>query len=189
MPFKDSVSQFPVTLSKSKIRFYRQGDQEDLVNAINNWNVTKYMDSSIPYPYTMDDANYWIEINEGMNRPHYSFAVEVDGKVIGSVGYQFKNRIYSKTIAIGYWIAEPYWRRGIISEVVNWLVDFIKTNEPNCIRIEAGIFEPNCGSYAVLKKCGFHKEAVLQDAISKCDLVYNMVMMVLLIKRNFQRGQ
>ena len=59
---------------------------------------------------------------------------------------------------IGYWLAKPYWKKGIMSEAVKKICE-IGFNEFGLSRITANVFEQNIGSARVVEKCGFTLEA------------------------------
>jgi RimJ/RimL family protein N-acetyltransferase len=63
---------------------------------------------------------------------------------------------------IGYWLAEPYWGRGIMPRVVKKAIEIIKIEWKDFIRIEAEIFSWNESSMRVLEKCGFTFEGILR---------------------------
>ncbi|MCF7866558.1 GNAT family N-acetyltransferase [Candidatus Woesearchaeota archaeon] len=66
----------------------------------------------------------------------------------------------------GYWLAEPYWGKGIMSEAVKQaLTEFNKKFDIK--RIEAGVFSWNKASMKVLEKNGFKLEGILKKAIKK----------------------
>ena len=66
----------------------------------------------------------------------------------------------------GYWLAEPYWGKGIMTEVVKAFTKYCFENE-NLYRLEATVFQYNSGSMRVLGKAGFEKEGCLKKAYLK----------------------
>ncbi|MBO7197215.1 MAG: GNAT family N-acetyltransferase [Tidjanibacter sp.] len=55
---------------------------------------------------------------------------------------------------LGYWLAEPYWGRGIMTEVVEVLIDRA-LGELGYHRVWAGYYDGNLRSCRVMEKCGF----------------------------------
>lgn len=55
---------------------------------------------------------------------------------------------------LGYWLAEPFWGRGIMTEVVGVLIDRA-FGELGYNRLWAGYYEGNDRSRRVMEKCGF----------------------------------
>ena len=50
---------------------------------------------------------------KGKEKPF--FTIDVDGKAIGRIGVTRGKDVYRKSAEIGYWLAEPFWNRGIMS--------------------------------------------------------------------------
>lgn len=55
---------------------------------------------------------------------------------------------------LGYWLAEPFWGRGIMTEVVGVLIERA-FGELGYNRLWAGYYEGNDRSRRVMEKCGF----------------------------------
>lgn len=118
-----------------------------------------------PYPYTIRDASAWVRSNKSYSQPN-NFAIEVDGLAVGNVGFTVKDDIYRYNAEIGYWLGEPYWGRGIISEVVPVVTRYIFQNfQVN--RLFACVLEGNVPSMRVLEKAGFRAEAIHRKAAVK----------------------
>ncbi|MBS1597088.1 MAG: GNAT family N-acetyltransferase [Bacteroidetes bacterium] len=131
-------------------------------NDIKIWNTLRDI---FPHPYTKTDADQWIALNELISPPH-NFAIRVDGETIGGAGVTLKNDVYKKNAEIGYWIAEPFWGKGIATKVVSLLTIHAFANF-DINRIYAEVFSNNPVSMKVLKKNGYHEEAVHRKAIIK----------------------
>ena len=107
----------------------------------------------MPFPYTIEDAMNWIGQNQYME-PVTHFAVVVDGKAVGSVGFELQEDIYSKNAEVGYWLGENYWGRGISTMALEWIVKYIFSGF-DIHRIYARVFISNLASRRVLEKSGF----------------------------------
>ncbi|OAB42154.1 GNAT family N-acetyltransferase [Paenibacillus glacialis] len=66
-------------------------------------------------------------------------------------------------VSIGYFLAEAHWGRGIATEAVSMLLDFLFT-DVNVNRIQAEVMPANEPSKKVLLKNGFVKEGTLRQA-------------------------
>jgi len=72
---------------------------------------------------------------------------------VGGIGLHLQNDIQCKNAEPGYWLAEPYWGKGIITKAVTQMVDYgFKTWEVS--RIFARPFGTNIASQRVLEKPG-----------------------------------
>lgn len=66
-------------------------------------------------------------------------------------------------VTIGYFLAEPFWGRGIATESVKVLLEFL-FQEVNINRVQAEVMPLNVNSKKVLLKNGFIKEGTLRQA-------------------------
>ena len=93
-------------------------------------------------------------------REKKTFALEYQGKVIGSLGIEFYNeKDYPELDAlrgreIGYVLARDYWGRGLMPEAVNAVIRYLFETE-NLDFLICGHFERNTRSRRVIEKCGF----------------------------------
>ena len=104
-------------------------------------------------------------------------AIEVEGVAAGGIAVTLLDDVYHRTAEIGYWLGEPFWGRGIMTDAVAAVVPVAFERFP-IVRIQAGVFANNPGSMRVLEKCGFIREAVLEHAITKNGVLLDEVMHV-----------
>jgi len=154
-----------IQLSKCKLRPWRIEDADSLVSNANNQNIAKNLRDIFPYPYTFNDARFFI-IHIANSKKKLTLAIEVEGKAVGSVGIHPQNDVYRKSGELGYWLGETYWGRGIVSEATNAIVHNAFENL-DLNRIYACVFVQNAASMRVLEKCGFVREAIHQKAVIK----------------------
>lgn len=57
-------------------------------------------------------------------------------------------------VEVGYWIARPFWNRGICTEALQWLVDYC-FKEQRFNALWGDFFVDNPASGRVMEKCGF----------------------------------
>ncbi|WAI02192.1 GNAT family N-acetyltransferase [Methanogenium organophilum] len=102
-------------------------------------------------------------------------AIEVDGVAAGGIAVTLLDDVYCRTAEIGYWLGEPFWGRGIMTDAIAAVVPvaFVRLD---IVRIQAGVFANNPASMRVLEKCGFVREAVLRNAITKNGVLMDEVM-------------
>lgn len=105
----------------------------------------------------------------------FAFAIEVDGTAIGSIAAFRQQNIHFRCAELGYYIAEKYWGKGITTEAVKKVCDFIFANT-DIIRIFAEPFAENVASCKVLEKAGFQYEGTLRSNAVKCGRVRDMKM-------------
>lgn len=159
-----------------EIRKWKIRDAEELANALSNKKVQDNLRDGIPFPYTTRDGEEYIKsILSSDENNTFAFAVVVDGKVIGSIGAFRQTNIHAQTAELGYYIAEKYWCRGIMTDAVKQLCDYVFLNS-DIIRIYAEPFAYNIGSCRVLEKAGFQYEGTLRKNAVKNGKVLDMRM-------------
>ena len=105
----------------------------------------------------------------------FAFAITIDNKVIGSIGAFRQANIHRQTAELGYYIAEEYWGKGIMTEAVKQICEYVFTKS-DIIRIYAEPFAYNIASCRVLEKAGFQYEGTLRNNAVKNGKVIDMKM-------------
>ena len=151
-----------------KIRRWELSDARDLAATLSNKKIQDNLRDGLPYPYTEQDGKEFISAMLAANESDtFAFAITANGKVIGSIGAFRQGNIHRQTAELGYYIAEEYWGKGIMTEAVKQLCDYVFSNT-DIIRIYAEPFAYNIGSCRVLEKAGFQYEVTL-----RCNAVKN----------------
>lgn len=122
----------------------------------------------IPFPYTEDDAARFLGVVAEATARHghpVQFAIRTaDDDLIGAFG--FEGLVYGHRAEIGYWLAKPFWGRGIMTDVVRTMCAFAFA-EWELVRITAHVFDFNAASARVLEKNGFQFEGLLRKSHCK----------------------
>jgi len=153
----------PVFKTKQfRLRPFYLKDAESLVKHINDKSIARYT-LTIPYPYYLKDAYYWLKKVEKRKKSKklevLNWAIEIDSEAVGGISLE---KIYVNHKAeVGYWLSKKYRGQGIMSEAVKQVVDY-GFKELNLKRIWAGCFTNNPASQKVLKKNGFKLEGILR---------------------------
>ena len=159
------TGEVALTLASCTLRGWRHEDAASLTRHANNPNVARNLADVFPYPYTMDDARIWIGRHAGVEPPRV-FAIVIDGDAVGGVGLEIGTDIHRRSAELGYWLAEPYWGRGIVTDAVRAVIRYgFATFDLE--HIFAGLFERNVGSRRVLEKAGFTLEGRLRMHVTK----------------------
>ena len=162
---------------KGVIREWNRGDKAALVQFANNRNVWRNLTHKFPHPYTEADADWWFSFLAQMPEPT-SWAIEVDGLAVGGIGVTLREGIFVKSAEFGYWLGEPYWGRGIMTEAVKAVSSYAMRHF-SLIRLEALIFEWNPASMRVIEKSGFVREGVLRASALKDGQIVDRVLYAL----------
>ena len=94
------------------------------------------------------------------------FAIVVDGQAVGGIGIHPGKDVERRTAAIGYWLGEAYWGRGITTEALQAMTEYV-FSAFDFARLEAYVFEWNIPSTRVLEKAGYRREARLRKKVTK----------------------
>ena len=163
-----------------RIRKWKLSDATDLAMAISNKKIQNNLRDGLPYPYTeQDGANFISDMLSADENETFAFAITVDNKVVGSIGVFRQGNIHRLTAELGYYIAEEYWGRGIMTEAVRQICEYV-FDKSDIIRIYAEPFAYNIASCRVLEKAGFQYEGTLRDNAVKNGQVIDMKMYSLL---------
>ena len=150
------------------LRQIKMSDTKDLVDAINNLNISKWL-LAVPYPYTIKDAKWFVNhVKEKSNekpRTSYEFAIilKSENKLVGGTGLNSIDRD-QETAEIGYWIAEPCWRQGYVTETTNKLIE-LAFNKLKLRRLKIPAYKTNQASNGLAKHLGFKYEGCLRKAM------------------------
>ncbi|HDZ08285.1 GNAT family N-acetyltransferase [Pseudohongiella sp.] len=155
------------------LRDYESSDAPRLVELANNENVSQFLIYTFPYPYTMEDANWWISVGSHDNGT-ITKAIEYDGAFIGTVGITPQVGWKSHTAEIGYWLGEDFWGRGIATEALKLMTEHA-FSEGVRGKLFAPVLAPNRASARVLEKNGYLLEGVLKNEVIKNGQMFDIL--------------
>jgi [ribosomal protein S5]-alanine N-acetyltransferase len=152
-------------LTSCVIRPWSLNDASAIQRYANNRQIWINLRNIFPHPYFLEDAHTFLQ-HVTSERPITTFAIATESEAIGCIGLRMGHDIHCKTAELGYWLAEPFWGRGIMSEVVEeftrWAFQAFDLE-----RIYAEPFATNPASVRVLEKAGFIFEGRLRANIFK----------------------
>lgn len=147
------------------LRPWQLSDLGSMVAFANNFNIAKNLTDKFPYPYTEKDGISYLNMVM-MDDPIRVFAIDIDGLAVGSIGVFPQDDIHRLNAEMGYWLAEPYWGKGIVPQAVILMVEYAFRTFP-IDRIFARPFGSNIASQRVLEKAGFVLEGRFEKALIK----------------------
>jgi ribosomal-protein-alanine N-acetyltransferase len=145
-----------IELSFGSIRPWHEDDVESLARYANNRKIWLNVRDGFPHPYTEDNARAYIA-DVQQQQPMTVFAIATPTEAIGSIGIGLNQDVHRLTAELGYWLAEPYWGRGIVSEGVAAFCRYA-CEAFGLVRIYAEPYATNPASCRVLEKAGFTLE-------------------------------
>lgn len=153
--------------SRLLLRPFTEHDTETLVTLANNYRIAKTT-LELPYPYTEEDARWWIGhhpgwIEEGSRFP-FAVTKKDEGELMGNITVRIQPE--HRRGELGYWLGADYWGNGYMSEAAALVRDFsfgtLKAN-----RLTAPVMSKNQASAGVVKRIGMHYEGTLRQDIWK----------------------
>ena len=163
-----------IQLERCLLRPWTDDDVSSLARYANNRRIWLNLRDAFPHPYTEEDAAEWLaKVREMSNA--ILLAIDVDGAAVGSIGVFRLDDVYKRSAEIGYWLAEPLWNRGIVTEAVAAITERA-FRELEVVRIQAAIYAWNPASMRVLEKCGYVREGVLKKSVWKDGNLVDSVM-------------
>ena len=162
------------------LRPFHKGDKYRMAELANNKKISINLRDGFPHPYTLTDAENFIQ-KAMVQQPVSTFAVKFKDAYVGNIGLHRESDVYRKSAEIGYFLGEPYWNKGIMTKAVKLIYNY-GFNELELSRIHTGVFDYNIASQRVLEKCGFKKEGIFKKAVWKNDKFCNEIRYALLRK-------
>lgn len=151
------------------IRPWTLDDAAAIQRHANNRKIWSNLRDMFPHPYSLEDARTFLGFVVKEN-PQTTFAIANESEAIGCIGLRLGNDVHRKTAELGYWLGEPFWGRGIMTEAVTeftrWAFEHFELQ-----RISAELFEGNIASVRVLEKAGFVCEGRLRANVFKDEKV------------------
>ena len=162
------------------LRPWRQSDAEAVAAAADNPNIAANLRNAFPSPYTLKDAEWFVGdcIAQGEAR-QLMRAIVIGEKAAGSVSVSVKDDVYERSAELGYWLAEEYWGRGVMTEAVRQICREA-FGRFDILRVFAEPFADNPGSRRVLEKAGFTCEGIMRNGVYKNGRVRSYCMYALL---------
>lgn len=162
-----------------RLRPWTVADASQLAIIANNKKIADNLRDGFPYPYTFQDARAWLSIILPENNPPRFFAITVDGILAGSIGLSAKNDIYRMTCEIGYYLAEEFWGKNIMTRAIRAATLYAFKNF-DIVRLYAEPFADNAASRRALEKAGFTLEATLRKNVIKNGIIKDSCIYVIL---------
>ena len=142
-------------LKKCIIRSWSENDICSLAKYLNNKKIWDNCRDSLPFPYSENDAGQFIQFVSGQDEQS-NYCIEINREAAGNISFNRCTDVERHNAELGYWLAEPYWGKGIMTRMLKSAIDnyFLQTD---VIRIYANVYASNPASMRVLEKVGFRK--------------------------------
>ena len=161
------------------LRDYREADAEPLARQANDRSVWIGLRDAFPHPYGIEDARRFIAMASEM-RPPRNFAIEVDGRLAGGIGYTPRTDVERVGAEVGYWLGSGFRGKGVATAALRLLSAHAFTTHPELRRLYAVPYATNRASARVLEKAGYRLEGTLRQSAVKDGRILDQWMYALL---------
>jgi [ribosomal protein S5]-alanine N-acetyltransferase len=149
-----------IDFSMGQLRPWQMEDVPRLATLANEPSIAANLRDGFPHPYNETHARNFIA-NVASNRSNHFFAITGETGLMGGIGIVANVDVHRFTAELGYWLGEPYQRKGVMTEAVRAIVSYgFETLDLD--RISAAPYAPNVASRRVLEKAGFVLEGILR---------------------------
>ena len=155
----------PIPTSYGEIRPWRAQDIRDLVKYADNRKIWLNLRDGFPHPYTHENARAFLDAVSRQD-PTTVFALATPREAIGGIGLGLNKDVHRLTAEMGYWLAEPYWGKGIMTETVVKFTEYA-FERFGLVRIYAEPYAYNPASCRLLEKAGFCLEGRMRCNVIK----------------------
>ena len=154
-----------IDLGPYAIRDWAMDDAGSLARYANNPKIAANLRDGFPNPYTIFDAESFLS-QMMSHSPRTVFAIANQREAIGSIGLMIGHDVHRFTAELGYWLAEPFWGKGIMTSAVVAITGF-GFEEFHLNRIYAEPYTRNPASSRILEKAGYRLEGTLRASVVK----------------------
>lgn len=133
------------------LRQPHEDDVVELAELADNHRIASML-ARMPHPYDEQDARDFVSSVRERRRSGCSYALTLaeSGAFIGCAGLDYREL----GLELGYWIGEPYWKRGYATEAAHALVDLaFRATQVEALHVSCRVL--NAASRRVVHKCGF----------------------------------
>ncbi len=170
--------------NRLKLRKYILSDAKEIFyNYASDERVTKFL-SWQPYN-NIEDVSCFLtqQINEYSKNTFYHWVIEIENKPIGSISIINLDE-KNNSCEIGYCIGYNYWNKGITSEALYAVMNFL-FNEVDIYRIVAKHDVENIASGEVMQKCNMTLEGKLREHYLRHDGTRSDSLIYSILKKEF----
>lgn len=147
------------------IRDWGEDDGAGIVKYADNREISKNLRDGFPHPYGLTDAEAFLA-KVARQDPRTFFAIATEKEVIGGIGLGIGQDVHRFTAELGFWLAEPYWGKGIMTDAVKRFTEFA-FERFGLHRIFAEPYATNPASARVLEKAGYTLEGTMRANVFK----------------------
>jgi RimJ/RimL family protein N-acetyltransferase len=148
--------QHVIRTARLMLRPLRADDDARIFELIAHWDILRYL-SSPPWPYQREHARMFVNARMRPDPDAITSVITHEDALVGIIDAAIKpagNAQRERGYAIGYWLGQPYWGRGYMSEAARAFIAhvFELTGDET---IYSGAVSENAASLRIQEKLGF----------------------------------
>lgn len=140
------------------LRPLREDDAAQIYPLFGQWEVIRML-TTPPWPYRPTDAERFCRLRaRRIEDGPITFALTLHSSLIGMIEAVFKpGQSPGPVYALAYWIGQPYWGKGLMSEAVRAFVTHVFQID-NARLIVSAVLKENAASLRIQEKLGFVRD-------------------------------
>lgn len=149
--YESFVMDCPVLATENLVmRAPQEGDLAQLAELADNHHVAQML-ARMPHPYGAAEARAFLAMTRARRGGvAYALTLAGSGAFVGCAGLDATER----GLELGYWVGEPFWKRGYATEAAHALVDLaFRRTRIQVLHAACRVINP--ASRRVIHKCGF----------------------------------
>jgi len=151
--------QHVIRTARLVLRPLRAGDDTRIFELIAHWDILRFL-SAPPWPYEREHARMFVSARMQPDVDAITCVITHEDALVGIIDAAIKpaaNAQRARGYAIGYWLGQPYWGRGYMSEAARALIAhvFAVTGEET---VYSGAVSENAASLRIQEKLGFVRD-------------------------------
>ena len=160
-------------------------DSEAIFRILADDEVTRYYDDASFTDISQASGQIEAWENGFVNKRiiRWGIAQKEDYAIIGSCGY-YGFHTWHMRASIGYELARPFWRKGIMTEALSAIID-LGFKQMGLNRIQAVVMPENNASIKLLEKLGFRNEGLLKEYENWSDKGFTDLCMLSLLRKTW----
>ncbi|MBI4420266.1 MAG: GNAT family N-acetyltransferase [Gemmatimonadetes bacterium] len=161
------------------VRDWRPDDAPSLAQHANDRRIWLNLRDRFPFPYTLADAADFLA-SVADRQPRTYFAIAVDDRAVGGIGYTLHQDVERVSAEMGYWLGTALWGQGIMTSALKAVTAYAFRQHPELRRIYAVPYAWSPASMRVLEKAGYRLEGRMRQSAIKDGHVIDQLLYAIL---------
>ena len=148
--------QHVIRTTRLVLRPLRADDDARIFELISHWDILRFL-SAPPWPYRREHARTFVSLRAQPDPNVITLVITHDGVLVSVIDAAIKPASAAQPqrgYAVGYWLGQPYWGRGYMSEAARAFIAHV-FKVTGVDTIYSGAVSDNAASLRIQDKLGF----------------------------------